>query len=83
MIFPSINWKELVIISDRERLFEITTILKNNDIAYRTKTQDLGHGNRSGGQISSFGENQQYLYLYQVFVHKADYDLAKKLCKLI
>ena len=83
MIFRNNRWKELLIISDRERLFEITTILKNNDIAYRTKTQDLGHGNRRGGLINSIGENQQFLYIYQVFVHRSDYDSAKKLCRLI
>ena len=83
MIFQNNRWKELLVISDRERLFEITTILKNNGIDYRTETQDLGHGNRRDGLITSIGENQQFLYIYQVFVHRADYDSAKKLCRLI
>ena len=73
------QWIELIITQDSGYFVNVCTSLRNAGIAYKEKSQGIGHGNRRHGQIGSLGENTNYSNMYQVFVKKADLGYAKAL----
>lgn len=60
----------------------IKNILDNNDIPYyekvvnRRSASPFGNGTRS--RTGSYGENSLYTYEYIIYVHKKNFELAKK-----
>lgn len=73
------KWKELIITQNSVTFADVCAILKKSGIAYKEKTQNIGHGNRRTGLTGSLGENPSYSYLYQIFVKQDDFDHAKSL----
>ena len=74
------RWSELVVTNNHEDYTQMVDKLIKAKISYREKVQYMGHGTRRGGTISGLGENQKYIYLYQVFVKKKDIEQAKYIC---
>ena len=73
------KWIELIITQDTGHFVKVTALLNANGIAYREKTQNIGHKNRRYGPIGALGENASCATLYQVYVKKDDLAHAKKL----
>lgn len=72
-------WNELIITQDRNKFDSACAVLTNFGIAYKEKSQHIGYSNRRSGAIGSLGENTDYSYLYQIFVHRKDLDMARSL----
>lgn len=75
--FDRFRWHELIITNDHEVYSKAINELIEAKIHYREKIQYMGNGTRRGGLVGGLGENQKYIYLYQVFVRKNDIEQAK------
>ena len=76
------NRKELIITLDMDQQADIRRILSENGIDYEVKTTNLQNAavvGSSRGRLGSFGIDQDYTYEYKFFVHRKDYDRAKRL----
>ncbi|MBE6021789.1 MAG: hypothetical protein E7231_00990 [Cellulosilyticum sp.] len=71
------NRKEIYIGHSLERYSEICNILATNGMAYTYKIVDRqAHRKRS---IGSIGMDSELRYMYYIYVHQKDFDLAKRM----
>lgn len=78
------NRQELLVTMDMNRQAEIRDLLASHNIEYVIKTINLQDAHLTGNKRSktgSIGIKKEYSYEYRIFVHKRDYEKAKKILK--
>lgn len=79
------NRKELCVTYDMSELVRIRNILNDHNIDYsiktinRTSTSPIAAGGRS--RAGNFGQKQDYMYEYMIYVQKNDYEKATGLVR--
>ena len=79
------NRKELYITFDMKEQARIRNILSMNKIDYIIKTVNcmsaspMAAGSRS--RVGTYGQNQNYMCEYKIYVHKTDYEKAAYLMR--
>jgi len=72
------NRREVFIGSDMEKFSLVRSILSGKNIKYQYKVvNSLGSSNR--GHSGAFGINTANSFLYYVYVHRKDHELASEL----
>jgi len=72
------NRKEVFTTMDLNRQVDIRNILAANGIKYIVKVTNL---QRNRGRTGSFGIQQNYAYIYKIYVHKKDHENALRLIR--
>ena len=78
------NRKELLATTDMKRQGDVRDILSANGIKYKVKVINLQGASLFGSnraRFGSFGINQNYSYMYKIYVYKKDYGKALRLIK--
>lgn len=79
------NSESLWIGTDEQRFTEIRTILDNNSVKYKYKTNNhLSEWSGKGtirGSKGSFGISTEAMYQYEIFVGKSDLEKARYLIR--
>lgn len=76
------NRKELIITTNTSCQADIRNTLSANHIDYRIKTINLQSASAFGGsrgRVGTFGVNMDYSFEYKIYVHKDDFELARRL----
>lgn len=79
------NRKELCVTYDKSEQVRIRNILNDHNIDYsiktinRTSTSPIAAGGRS--RAGNFGQKQDYMYEYMIYVQKNDYEKAAGLVR--
>lgn len=77
------NRKEVCVTYDMKEQARVRDILARNGIDYSVKTVNrmsasaVSAGDR--GRVGTYGQDASAMYEYKIYVHKTDYEKAKKL----